>query len=373
MKIFFITHYVTLIINFITAFVISYLSVKPIVEVSHAKELIDLPNDRTSHKQPTATLGGIAIFAGFIFASLLFPPSGSLLELRYIVAGALLMFFVGLKDDIFVTSPLVKLGSQIVTAIIMVDFANIRLTSLHGFLGITLIEYHWSLYLTIFVVVVIINAFNLIDGIDGLAAGIGIVSSIAFGTWFYLSGQFEFAFLTAALVGALGGFLRFNLFSKDKKIFMGDTGSLVLGFLIAVFAIQFNQSNLEIGIKGSYYIKASPAVSISILIVPLFDTLRVFIIRICRKQSPFKADKTHLHHKLLDLGYSHVKATAILVFFNIVFIILAFLLKDLGIIILMLIVLSLSTILSYIPFYIVRRRYKKQLLCKNENINVSEV
>ena len=365
MKVFFITHLVTLLINFITAFVISFLSVKPIVEMTHAKGLTALPNDRASHNKPTATLGGIAIFGGFIFASLLFPPFGSLMEMRYIVAGVLLMFFIGMKDDIFVIAPLSKLGAQIVAAIIIVDFANIRLTSLHGFLGVTDLNYHCSLYLTIFVVVVIINAFNLIDGIDGLAAGIGIVCSTTFGVWFYLSGQFEFAFLTAALAGALVGFLWFNLFGKKNKIFMGDTGSLVLGFLISVFAIQFNQSNIGF-IGTSYHISASPAVSFAILIIPLYDTIRVFIIRICRNQSPFKADKTHVHHKLLELGYSHAKATLILVLANIFFVILAFLLHGLGIIILMLIVLTLSTLLSAIPFLILRKRNKRMSVLENE-------
>lgn len=369
MKVFFVTHFVTLLINFITAFVISFLSVKPIVEMTHAKGLASIPNDRASHNKPTATLGGIAIFAGFIFASLLFPPFGSLMEMRYIVAGVLLMFFIGMKDDIFVIAPLSKLGAQIVAAIIIVDFANIRLTSLHGFLGVTDLNYHCSLYLTIFVVIVIVNAFNLIDGIDGLAAGIGIVCSVTFGIWFYLSGQFEFAFLTAALAGSLVGFLWYNLFGKKNKIFMGDTGSLVLGFLIAVFAIQFNQSNLEI--IGYYHITASPAVSFSILIIPLYDTIRVFIIRICRKQSPFKADKTHVHHKLLELGYSHAKATLILVSTNIFFVILAFLLHGLGIVLLMLIVLTLSTLLSVIPFLILRKRYNKMSVLEKENLKNS--
>ncbi|MCX6232212.1 MAG: MraY family glycosyltransferase [Bacteroidetes bacterium] len=357
MKIFFITHYVTLIINFITAFVISYLSVKPIIVLSHAKGLTDLPGDRTSHNKPTATLGGIAIFSGFIFTALLFLPAGSLLEFRYIAAGVMLMFFIGVKDDIFVTAPLSKLGAQIVAAIILVDFANIRLSSLHGFLGITNIEYHWSLYLTIFVVIVIINAFNLIDGIDGLAAGIGIVTSATFGIWFYLTEQYGFSFLTIALIGALLGFLRFNLFSKDNKIFMGDTGSLVLGYLIAVFAIQFNQSNIDI--SGYYHIIASPAVSFSILIIPMFDTMRVFIIRILRKQSPFKADKSHMHHKLLELGFSHATSTLILVLSNILIICLAFFLQSLGIILLMILILALCSLLSLIPILILRKKHRK--------------
>jgi UDP-N-acetylmuramyl pentapeptide phosphotransferase/UDP-N-acetylglucosamine-1-phosphate transferase len=364
MKVFFLNHSITLWSCFLLAFVISYLSVRPIVDLCLAKGLVDVPNGRTSHKKPTATLGGIAIFAGFMLSVMIFSPYGSILELRFITAGTLIMFFVGVKDDIFVISPFNKLVAQIIAAIILIDFAGIRLTSLHGFMGIKDIDYYTSLYLTIFVVVVIINAFNLIDGIDGLAAGIGIVVSITFGLWFFYSGQYEFANLTAALVGALIGFIIFNIWGKEKKIFMGDTGSLILGFLVAVFAIQFNQSNLKI--TGPMHISASPAVSFAVLIIPLYDTLRVFIARLCRKQSPFKADRGHMHHKLLELGYSHLKATTILVITNIFFIILAYFLNRYGIILMMIVIITLATILSYIPVLILKKRGKSITLCGKE-------
>lgn len=191
MKVFFLTHSITLWSCFLLSFIISYLSVRPIVDLCLAKNLVDMPNGRTSHSKPTATLGGIAIFAGFMLSVMIFSPYGSILELRFITAGTLLMFFVGVKDDIFVISPFNKLFAQIVAAIILIDFAGVRLSSLHGFMGIRDIDYYTSLYLTIFVVVVIINAFNLIDGIDGLAAGIGIVVSSTFGLWFYFSGQYN--------------------------------------------------------------------------------------------------------------------------------------------------------------------------------------
>ncbi len=365
MKIFFITPYITLFSSFILAFIISYFSVRPIVDLSLAKGLVDLPNGRTSHNKPTATLGGIAIFAGFMFASMIFSPYGSILELRFISAGTLLMFFIGVKDDIFIISPLNKLAAQIVAAVILIDFAGIRITSLHGFLGFTEINYHFSLYLTIFVVIVIINAFNLIDGIDGLAAGVGIVVCTAFGLWFYLSGQYPFANLTAALVGALIGFLRYNVWGMHNKIFMGDTGSLILGFLVAVFVIQFNQSNLKIA--GDLHIRSAPAVSFAILIIPLYDTMRVFVARICRKQSPFKADRGHMHHKLLELGFSHPKASLILVITNLLFIVLAYFIQNLGIIYVMIIILSLATLLSFIPIYILKKQGKTINFCGKES------
>ena len=367
MKIFFITPYITLISSFLLATIISYLSVRPIVDLSMAKGLVDKPGERASHKKPTATLGGIAIFAGFMLAAMIFSPYGSILELRFITAGVLLMFFIGVKDDLFIISPFNKLAAQIVAAIILIDFAGIRLTSLHGFLGVTELNYHVSLYLTIFVIIVIINAFNLIDGIDGLAAGVGILVSITFGVWFYLTKQYPFAILTAALAGALIGFLRYNVWGRHNKIFMGDTGSLILGFIIAVFVIQFNQSNLKIS-GDLFYIKASPAVSFAILIIPLYDTMRVFIARICRKQSPFKADRGHMHHKLLELGFSHAKSSLILVIINLVFIILAYFLQKIGILYLMLVILSLATILSFIPIYLLKKQGKTQNLCGKEKM-----
>jgi len=364
MKVFFLDQSITLWSCFVLAFIISYLSVRPIVDLCLAKGLVDKPNGRTSHSKPTATLGGIAIFAGFMLSVKIFSPYGSIVELRFITAGTLLMFFIGVKDDIFVISPFNKLVAQIASAIILIDLAGIRLTSLHGFMGIRDIDYYTSLYLTIFVVVVIINAFNLIDGIDGLAAGIGIVVSATFGLWFFLSKQYEFANLTAALAGALIGFMIFNVWGKEKKIFMGDTGSLILGFLIAVFAVQFNQSNLKI--SGTMHIQASPAVSFAILIIPLFDTLRVFIARLCRKQSPFKADRGHMHHKLLELGFSHAKTTLILVIVNVFFILMAYFLRKFGIVLLTTIILSLATIMSYIPIYLLKKRGKKVTFCGKE-------
>lgn len=360
MKIFFLSHIITLLSGFSLALIISYMSVRPIVDLSIAKGLVDLPNGRTSHKRPTATLGGIAIFAGFMLSALIFFPIDSFLALRFITVGTIIMFFIGIKDDLFEISSFNKLAAQIVAAVIMVDFSNIRLTSLHGFLGISDIGYYSSLYLTVFVVVVIINAFNLIDGIDGLASGIGIVTSLTFGIWFYLTEQYEFANLCAALIGALIGFVRYNVWGNHNKIFMGDTGALVVGFLLAVFAIQFNQSN--IGMPEPYHIKGSPAVSFAILIIPLFDTMRVFLIRLSRKQSPFKADRGHMHHKLLDLGYSHAKASLIMVIINAIFVVLAFMIQSLGIILVMLIVLSLATLLSLIPIYILRKRARKKVI-----------
>jgi len=373
---------ILVILSFFFALLISYFSVPPIVKLARAtkaKGLSSLPNGRTSHTNATPTLGGVAIFAGFIFPALLFSSYYEAMHgLRFITAGCLLIFFFGLKDDIFIISVYSKLAAQIAAVIILIGFADIRFTNLHGFLGVYGINDYYSIILTIFVVVVIINAFNLIDGIDGLASAVGIICAFSFGLWFYLSKQYQYAILSFALIGALFGFIRFNLFGKSFKIFMGDTGSLLIGFVIAVLVIRFNESNISV--SGLYKINSIfgtlmiplkidsvPAVSIGILMIPLYDTLRVFIIRIARKQSPFKADRGHIHHKLLDLGYSHAKTTLILVIANIIFICIALFLQHIGILLLTLTLLVIGTIAFYIPISMIHRIEKKILISEKKS------
>jgi len=351
-------------LSFFSAIFISYLSVPPIVKLAKAKGLCALPNGRTSHSGAIPTLGGIAIFAGFVIAALLFSAYTPFPELPYIIASCLLIFFCGLKDDVFIISPISKIATQVFSAAIIICFTNIQITNIHGFMGITVIPYVFSFFLTMFVIIVIINSFNLIDGIDGLASAIGIVCSFAFGLWFLLVGNYHYAILSVSLAGALIGFLKFNLSKGQNKIFMGDTGSLLIGFIVSVLVIQFNELNLST--KGVYKIEATPAISIAILILPLYDTLRVMIVRVIRKQSPFKADRSHIHHKLLDLGYSHLQATLILSVSTIVISYIAYQLQRIGILWLILVLFVIASFLSLIPFMIIRRRLKKAELSTNE-------
>jgi len=354
-------------LSFISACLISYLSVPPIVTLAKAKMLCALPNGRTSHQGAVPTLGGIAIFAGFIISALLFSSYIVFPPLPFITAGCLIIFFSGLKDDIFIISPYSKIATQILASATIIYFADIRITNFHGFLGINEISYIYSFLITIFVFIVIINSYNLIDGIDGLASVIGIVSSFALGIWFFLTQHFQYAVLCFALAGSLVGFLRFNLSKKQYKIFMGDTGSLLVGFVIAVLVIQFNEFNLLT--IGKYKIESAPAVSIAVLILPLYDTLRVMIVRVMRKQSPFKADRGHIHHKLLDLGYTHIQATIILSVFTIVFIFIAYQLQHIGILWLTLILFILATLLYLIPITLILRKLKMALLSPSKNVN----
>ncbi|UBM62444.1 undecaprenyl/decaprenyl-phosphate alpha-N-acetylglucosaminyl 1-phosphate transferase [Candidatus Sulfidibacterium hydrothermale] len=344
----------------ILSFMITYVSIPPLIEVAKAKNLYDVPNGRTSHEKITPTLGGIAIFSGFVIASMIFINIAKIPYIQYIIAGSLVIFFVGLKDDIIGLSPLKKFVGQIIAAAIIIDLGGVRLSSLHGFAGIGALNYVSSDFLSLFVIVAIINAFNLIDGIDGLSSGVGILASLAFGGWFLLIGKMQLALLAVALIGGLLAFFRFNFFSKRYKIFMGDIGSLLVGFILAIFAIKFNELNAAIAKGSSYFIKASPAVSIGILIIPIFDTVRVMVIRMAKGISPFKPDKRHIHHYLYELTGSHRKATSILLLVNLFFIGISFWLSSLRVLELTVILVLIATFLTSIPYYLLKKRRNKK-------------
>ena len=353
---------VDVIAGFIVAFIITYLAIPSILDVAKLKNLYDVPNGRTSHLETTPTLGGVAIFAGFIISSLIFLDIQKLAYFQYSMASALIIFFLGLQDDISEISPRKKLIGEIIAAGIIIDLGGVRISSLHGFLGIYALPYAFSDFISLFVIVAVINAFNLIDGIDGLSSGVGILASLAFGIWFYLTGHIELAAMAAILMGALLAFFRFNFFSGSKKIFMGDIGSLLLGFILSIFAIKFNEINATMNIGSIYFIRAAPSVSIGILIIPIFDTVRVMLVRMMKGVSPFKPDKRHLHHYLLEITGSHHKATLIMLGFNVFFILLSFWFRNLSISNLILMLIVLAGLLSFIPFYIVRKRRKNNIV-----------
>src|SRR5680860_63564 len=256
-----------------------------------------------------------------------------------------------------------KLIVQFFAAVLLITLGNIRFTSFHGIFQIYEIDYFTSVIFSAFVIVVIINAYNLIDGIDGLASGLGMLSAAAFGIWFYLLGQIQFSIMSFALVGSLGGFFLFNVFGKHKKIFMGDAGSLIVGLIISTLAIKFNEFNI---VKSSpFSIANAPAVSLAIIIIPLIDTIRVMTVRILLKKSPFSSDRRHLHHCLLKLVPTHLKVTSIIVLMNglLIGIALFFNLLSLNINLQFFTILLFGFFLSLIPFYVIYRssqRYGKE-------------
>jgi UDP-GlcNAc:undecaprenyl-phosphate GlcNAc-1-phosphate transferase len=254
--------------------VLSLLAIPVIVRISKEKGLMDEPNDRTSHSVSIPSLGGVAIFAGVILGiTMLVPPEYVVGPLRYIIAAAFILFLVGQTDDIIGMSWQKKLIAEILASLILIVPGHQRFTTLFGLGGIHEIPTLVSSVITLIVFVGLINAFNLIDGIDGLASGTGILASFIMGGWMYLIGVQGMAVLAWSLTGSLLPFFYFNVFGKKNKIFMGDTGSLLIGLLMALFAVAI--CGRERPVTHPFYMKATPSVVIAILIYPLFDMIRV--------------------------------------------------------------------------------------------------
>ena len=329
----------SIILAFITAFLLSYWAIPSIISIAEKKNLVDEPDDRRAHTQTTPSLGGIAIFAGTIFSIIMWTPFKYFGDLQYILCAFIILFLIGVKDDIDPVLPYQKFGAQILSALILVFIANIRITSFYGIFGIMELPYIASILLSIFTILVIINSFNLIDGINGLSGSIAGIISLVFGLWFYQIDKIELSIVAFSMIGAIVAFLKYNF--SPAKIFMGDTGSLLLGLISAILAIQFIEMHriLEDPIHATL---AAPAVAVGILIVPLFDTLRVFSLRMLRGKSPFNPDRNHIHHMLLDSGLSHMQSTGVLVTFNLVILTLVYFLQGLGSLYLLIILLSVS-------------------------------
>ena len=320
------------------SFIITFLAIPVIMQIAEQKKLYDIPDERKVHTRLVASLGGIGIFAGFLLASLLSIQGYLNPEFQYFFAASLVVFFVGLKDDIMILSATKKFIGQIIAASILIHLGGIRLDSMHGFLGFEQLPEGFSLALSYLTIIVVINSFNLIDGVDGLASSLGILTMIVFGSYFLAIEYQAYALLAFAMAGSLVAFIIFN--HHPAKIFMGDSGSLMIGLVNSILVIKF------INVANSPFVAvpvpAAVAIGFSILIVPLLDTLRVFSIRIAKGRSPFTPDRNHIHHLLLDNGLSHAAVTFTCVAINVCFIAMAWMGRSLGPNYLLLILLTLA-------------------------------
>lgn len=348
-----ITGLPAILIAFASALIITWYYIPKVITVVKQRHLEDKPGFHKIHKADVPTLGGIGIFGGFIFGFLI-GVNGYMPGLSYFTASVVFLLFVGIKDDLVYLNPKKKFFGELGAAILVAVFTNIHITHLHGFMGADAIGALNSLIITVVLMIIIINAVNLIDGIDGLAASVGIIASVAFGTFFFLSGDYGYTVMAAALLGALIAFLRYNMAGGPLKIFMGDSGSLVIGFTLAVFAIHFN----ELVANGNPVVRleSAPSIAIAILIVPLYDTLRVSVLRLRARKSIFIGDKRHLHHMMLRAGLTHRQATLYISLCNILIIAVAFLLDGLGILLLGLVLLALCLIATQLLMVAVKKR-----------------
>ncbi len=343
-------------VAFIMSFLFSALSIPPIVKIAKKNNLLVYPNHRDSHKGGIPRLGGLAIFIAIVFSLIFFSGINTVIYFRSILTAIIILFFIGLLDDLDNIISWKKLIWEIIAASLVIFGGNMYFTDLYGFMGIHRLYYIPAVLISILVYISVINAFNLVDGIDGLASGLCIQIGLFFGIFFYISGDNNFAVTTAIVTGATFGFYLFNVYSKQYKIFMGDSGSLVLGFLIGLMVWRFCSLNLVP--SNGYHIQAAPAVAMGFLTIPLFDTLRVMTLRIWRKKSPFVADRQHVHHILLDLGFSHAGVRRTLILFNIAMSLLALTLQYYfpSVLFIILILLLICLLFTFMLFKIKEKR-----------------
>ncbi len=314
----------SLALSFLAATLITALCIPQIIRLSRKYKLVDNPDQRKMHKVPIPTLGGIGFFTGFIVLSLFWMiVLGNLSDFVLFIA-LLVLFVTGIFDDLTDMRALVKFGIQIVVALI-ISYFGFRVESLFGIFGIYEMPV-WAQYaFSVLLITGLTNAFNLIDGIDGLAGGLAFINSLIMGAILLLQGNVIYGTLAISFAGALFGFLIFNF--NPAKIFMGDTGSLIVGFLMAIFGIVILKAGAPLHPWFQDHTSAITIVVVGILLLPVYDTLRVFAERILKKSSPFKPDKTHVHHLLIETGANHKKAVFILYTTNILIIVAAFLLR----------------------------------------------
>ena len=282
-----------------------------VIRIAKKKHLVVRPNKRMSHVGEIPNIGGIDICFSFMLTYLVFEFHG-FQESQFLLIGLFAIMCVGLLDDILVLSPLAKLLGETLAGIALIGFADIRITNLHGIFCINELGLIPSYLISLFILIAIINAINLIDGVDGLASGLGMLYCLFFAIYFLLVGQTNWAILGICLIGSLAVYFCYNVFGNKQKIFMGDSGSLLLGYMLTAFIFRFCELNAYHEVPDKFYMSAAPAVAICVLSIPIFDTIRVSLTRLKHHQSPFHADKNHIHHLLLRTGLNHIQTTCVL-------------------------------------------------------------
>lgn len=293
------------------AFVVTAFLLPEIIKIANRYGLQDEPNERKVHQHKIPTFGGIAIFFGFIVASLIGSLNELSIQMQYFLGSIILIVIVGMRDDFLALSARWKFIGQIAAAFVLVHFAKISIGDLDGLFGVYQLPVYVNYPLSIFVIVGITNAYNLIDGVNGLAGTVSLVVLFLLGTWFYLAGNPTLAVFCYSMSGAIVAFLRLNY--TPARIFMGDTGSLLLGFSISGLIFLFLDQNIALEGTGFPYIASPVSAGLVMVLYPAFDTFRVFVIRVYEGRSPFSADQNHIHHLLLQLGYSHMRVTKVIV------------------------------------------------------------
>ncbi|MGV8914177.1 MAG: glycosyltransferase family 4 protein [Kaistella sp.] len=352
--------YLKLGLGMVCSFLLTFFSIPTIVKISKRKNLMDEPGLRSSHLRKIPNLGGIAIFYSLAVCASIF--AFELFDIyKFLFASLVILLYIGVMDDIVIMRAYKKLLAQIIVTALMVIGSDVRIRSFFGLFGVYELSYFFSIAISIFTFIVLINAFNLIDGIDGLAGGYSLICSALFGLSYFRLGEYNYPLvvLSGVIIGSVVGFLYYNLSnSRENKVFMGDTGSMILGFLLAFTAICFIDIFIdkELPDVPRYYLQSAPAIAMAILILPLIDTLNVFMIRVSSGKSPFIADKNHIHHSLLELGLSHRRSTFYIILYYLFIVAVAYYFRHINVNILLLVIVLLGFAGAYLPRLLLFKR-----------------
>ena len=344
-------------LSLITSFVISLMMTPVLIRIASERNIFDEPGERKLHTSRTPLLGGVAIFAGTMISFLFWSANYFEANQLFILTSLLILFAAGFIDDLRPLRPIIKLFLQVIATIITVFFAGVHISSLHGLGGIHILPGVFPAIVTALFILGLVNAFNFIDGIDGLAAMVGILASALFGILFLSVHDNLSALLAFALCGSLVAFLYFNF--SPAKIFMGDTGTLVTGFILALLAIKLTEvTRTSVSYFSWLNYQSAPVFALAALIIPVIDFMRVTFIRMMKGQSPIQADKNHIHHVLVSTGLNATQTTVVLVLVNISFILTAYLFRFANQSSVFFGLISGGLILSQLPFLIQRVKNK---------------
>ncbi|MBQ9603146.1 MAG: undecaprenyl/decaprenyl-phosphate alpha-N-acetylglucosaminyl 1-phosphate transferase [Paludibacteraceae bacterium] len=335
------------------SFILGALFMPVVIRVAKTKGFVVRPNKRMSHNGEVPNIGGLNICFAFMLTYLLCTP---IEQNPFFLIGLFLIMVVGFTDDVLVLRPSAKLLGETLAGIALIGFADIRITHLHGLFGIAEIGIIPSYILSLGILLTIINAINLIDGIDGLASGLGILYCLFFAIYFGLAGETVWSNMAICMIGVLAVFFLFNVFGKRDKIFMGDSGSLLLGYLITAFVFRFCEINAYHLVPEALHMTAAPAVAVCVLTIPLFDAIRVSLTRIKQRRPLLEPDKNHIHHLLLRTGLNHIQTTCVLLSASIVFIGLGILGRNWNNWLLLSADFGLATILTLLLWRVINRQ-----------------
>ncbi|MCG4955652.1 glycosyltransferase family 4 protein [Alistipes finegoldii] len=298
----------TIIIPFFTALLLVGWIHPRLVKIALLKNIVDNPDARKLQRTPVPVLGGVAVFFGVVIAIGCMSSVVDCSGLPVVIMAMMAMLYTGTMDDILSLSPGLRFVIEIVVVLLLIFVGGYCIDDFHGLWNIGRFSYWCAVPLTVVAAVGIINAINLVDGVNGLSSGYCIMACLIFGTLFFLAGEAPMTILAAVSVGALIPFFLHNVFGKTSKMFIGDGGTLVLGVVMSVFVIAILQNGSRVAAYVNPNVGLVPF-TLAVLSVPVFDTLRVMSTRILKGTSPFRPDKTHLHHMFIDLGCSHVATT----------------------------------------------------------------